>query len=112
MSKKQTQCARVLQLLSSKSEVSAVELSSISLQYAARVCELRKMGVAIANRIEAKGDGTRHGFYRLVRRAAFPEKQSVSETSTRTVPNTSQTGTRVESERNESLFPESYRYPD
>ena len=44
MSKKQTQCARVLQLLSRKSEVSALELSSISLQYAARVCELRKIG--------------------------------------------------------------------
>jgi hypothetical protein len=104
MSKKQTQCARVLELLSSKAEVSALELSSISLQYAARVCELRKSGATIANRVEVKADGTRHGFYRLVRRATFPE---MSQTGTRTVPNVPE-----REPVNNSLFPESYRYPD
>src|SRR5579872_5399434 len=74
MSKKQTQCARVLELLSSKSEVSALELSSISLQYAARVCELRKTGATIANRVEVKADGTRHGYYRLVCHSPIPRR--------------------------------------
>jgi hypothetical protein len=77
MSKKQTQCARILEVLSSKAEVSALELSSISLQYAARVCELRKTGATIANRVEVKSDGTRHGFYRLIQRAPFFEKPSI-----------------------------------
>ena len=77
MSKKQTQCARILELLASKAEVSALELSSISLQYAARVCELRKMGTSIANRVHVKADGTRHGFYRLIQRAPFLEKPSI-----------------------------------
>jgi hypothetical protein len=101
VSKKQTQSARILELLSSKSEVSAFELSSVSLQYAARVCELRKTGASIANRVEVKADGTRHGFYRLVRRATFPQ------IGTRTVPNV------VEAERfGDSLFPPAYQYPD
>jgi hypothetical protein len=76
VSKKQTQCARILELLASKPEVSALELSSISLQYAARVCELRKTGASIANRVQVKTDGTRHGFYRLMQRAPFLQKPS------------------------------------
>jgi hypothetical protein len=77
MSKKTTQCARILELLSSQSEVSALELSAISLQYAARVCELRKTGATIANRVQVKADGTRHGFYRLIQRTPFIEKPSI-----------------------------------
>lgn len=105
MSKKQTQCARILELLSSKVEVSAFELSSISLQYAARVCELRKTGAAIANRVEVTSDGTRHGFYRLVR----------SHTGMRMVPKVVHNHTtEAKRERvSNSLFPlAAYQYPD
>jgi hypothetical protein len=108
MSKKQTQCARVLELLSSGREISALELSSISLQYAARVCELRKSGATIANRVEVKADGTRHGFYRLVLRAPFP---GMSQTCARTVPKVAEA---EHAERvNDSLFTLStFQYPD
>jgi Helix-turn-helix domain len=105
VSKKQTQSARILELLSSKSEVSALELSSVSLQYAARVCELRKTGASIANRVEVKADGTRHGFYRLVRRATFHPNQY--QNGSKTLPNL------IEAERaSDSLFPPAYQYPD
>jgi hypothetical protein len=42
----------------------APELAKISLQYAARVKELREAGWLIANRVEFHGR-TKHGFYRL-----------------------------------------------
>jgi hypothetical protein len=109
MSKKHTQSARILELLSSKSEVSALELSSISLQYAARVCELRKTGVTIANRVEVKADGTRHGFYKLVRRATFPQ------IGTKTVPDVAhRRATKAKPQQiSDSLFsPSAYQYPD
>ena len=71
MSKKQTQCARILELLSSGREISALELSAVSLQYCARLAELRKAGYSITNRLAAAPGGVRHGYYRLAQRPAF-----------------------------------------
>jgi hypothetical protein len=68
MSNRQTQFARILELLSSGREVSALELSSVSLQYCARISELRKAGCVIGNRVEIQRSGVRHGFYKLVYR--------------------------------------------
>jgi hypothetical protein len=42
----------------------APSLARISLQYCARISELREQGWEICNRTEWK-DGARHGFYRL-----------------------------------------------
>jgi hypothetical protein len=62
-----TQREKILSLLVAArgGEVSAVELSKISLQYGARLKELRQMGLRIINRVEVSGR-TRHGFFRLV----------------------------------------------
>lgn len=45
-------------------EVASPVLSRISLQYGARVLELRRMGFRIINRIE-RVDGKTHGYFRL-----------------------------------------------
>ena len=45
-------------------EVSALQLSRVSLQYASRIYELRKSGVLISNRLERHGD-KKFGFYKL-----------------------------------------------
>jgi hypothetical protein len=74
MSNRQTQAARILQLLESTAEVSALDLSKISLQYCARIAELRDAGAVIANRVAVQSNGVRHGFYRLVSRSPFREK--------------------------------------
>lgn len=71
MSERPTQSARILALLESKPEVSAVELSTISLQYCARIAELREAGYSITNRITTTPGGVRHGYYRLAQRPAF-----------------------------------------
>jgi hypothetical protein len=42
----------------------APRLARISLQYCARIRELREAGILIANRVEYR-DGKKHGFYRL-----------------------------------------------
>jgi hypothetical protein len=42
----------------------APRLAKISLQYCARIRELRESGILIANRVEYR-DGKKHGFYRL-----------------------------------------------
>lgn len=67
MHHKQTQREKILSLLilANGGEVSSVELSKISLQYGARLKELRQQGFRIVNRLEVSGR-TRHGFFRLV----------------------------------------------
>ena len=64
---KHTQQAKILSLLVAACGgwVSAVELSKISLQYSARVKELRKQGFQIKNRVEVVGR-TKHGYFRLI----------------------------------------------
>ena len=52
VSKKQTESGRILELLSSGGEVSALELSSVSLQYCACISELRESGCVISNRVQ------------------------------------------------------------
>jgi hypothetical protein len=61
-----TQTARILNLLAASwpSWTPAPALARISLQYCARISELREQGWEICNRTEWQG-GTRHGFYRL-----------------------------------------------
>ena len=61
-----TQPGKILALLTAAKgrEVSAVELSKISLQYSARINELRKQGLRIENRVERVGR-TKHGYFRL-----------------------------------------------
>ena len=76
ISKKQTQDARILELLSAGREISALELSSVSLQYCARVSELRGAGCVIPNRVQIQRDGTRRGFYKLVCRPPILERVS------------------------------------
>ena len=107
ISKKQTQAARILELLSAGREISALELSSVSLQYCARISELREAGCVISNRVQIQRDGTRRGFYKLVCRPPILEKVS-NHQSQRKPPN-SALG---------SLFPENetkaerFQYPD
>jgi len=66
VSERTTQRARVLGCLLAAhgQEVPSVELSHISLQYGARVLELRRMGIRITSRTERR-DGCVHGFFRL-----------------------------------------------
>jgi hypothetical protein len=61
-----TQAARILNLLAASwpSWTPAPSLARISLQYCARIAELREEGWEISNRTEFKA-GVRHGFYRL-----------------------------------------------
>ncbi len=62
-----SQRGRILGLLldARGSEVPAPELARISLQYSARVLELRRLGFRIVNRVETVA-GVRRGFFRLV----------------------------------------------
>ena len=61
-----TQAARILNLLAGAwpEWTPAPALARISLQYCARISELREQGWEISNRTEYKA-GVRHGFYRL-----------------------------------------------
>lgn len=61
-----TQTGRILNLLAASwpSWTPAPSLARISLQYCARISELREQGWEISNRTEYKA-GVRHGFYRL-----------------------------------------------
>jgi hypothetical protein len=98
---RQTQASRILVLLESKPEVSSRELGAISLQYCARIAELRDLGAVISNRIAVQPNGVRHGFYRLVSRPPIIERVSNHER-------------KLPSSAPGSLFPDSegYRYPD
>jgi Helix-turn-helix domain len=69
VNKRQTQTARILELLSSGREISALELSAVSLQYCARLHSLRKAGYVIKNRLQNTSGG-KHGYYRLAQHAA------------------------------------------
>jgi Helix-turn-helix domain len=103
VSKRQTQASRILALLESKPEVSALELSAISLQYCARIAELREAGAVISNRVEQRS-GVRHGFYTLVYSSPILERVA-HHVKLQRKPPSSEPG---------SLFPtaESYHYPD
>jgi hypothetical protein len=103
VSERQTQSARILALLESKPEVSSRDLSAISLQYCARIAELRDAGAVIANRVEVQRSGVRHGFYKLVYRPPIIERVSSHEPQRK--PLSSAPG---------SLFQDSegYQYPD
>ncbi len=71
MPNRESQCDRILALLESSQEVSALELSKISLQYCARISEVRELGAVISNRVQVQSDGVRHGFYKLVKRPSI-----------------------------------------
>jgi hypothetical protein len=109
MSKKQTQASRILELLSSGREVSALELSSVSLQYCARVSELREAGCVISNRVQIQRDGTRYGFYKLVCRPPILERADK-----RTQPQRKLSDSQPESlfRENEPRKVETFQYPD
>ena len=64
---RESQAARILALLQEArgGEVPAPDLVAISLQYSARILELRRAGHHIVNRVEAV-NGQRRGFFRLV----------------------------------------------
>jgi hypothetical protein len=61
-----SQKKRILNMLHAcwPGEVSALSLSKISLQYSARVYDLRRAGWTITNRVEIR-NGTKYGFFRL-----------------------------------------------
>lgn len=64
---RKTQRQQILDvLLATEDEVPSVALSRISLQYGARVKELRELGFHVTNRIERRS-GQVHGFFQLHR---------------------------------------------
>jgi hypothetical protein len=69
----QTQAQRILNLLvgAAGEWVPAPQLAEISLQYSARISELRALGHPIENRVTMSRHGGRHGFFRL----ATPQMQ-------------------------------------
>jgi helix-turn-helix protein len=107
VSERRSQSARILALLERKPEVSSRDLSAISLQYCARIAELRDAGAVISNRVEVQRSGVRHGFYKLVYRPPIIERVSNHEPQRK--PLSSAPG---------SLFPENeskaerFQYPD
>jgi hypothetical protein len=76
-----TQCGKLLALLDAAKGrwVSAVELSKISLEYSARIQELRKHDLRIENRVERIGR-IKHGYFRLVTKAPPKPAQSTAVT--------------------------------
>jgi hypothetical protein len=60
---------RILELLIAArgGEVPSPELARVSLQYCARISELREEGFVIISRVEVQ-DGVKHGFFRLHQR--------------------------------------------
>jgi hypothetical protein len=62
-----SQEARILELLlrARGGWVPAPELAAVSLQYNTRAYSLRRLGLAIENRVETNQDGTKNGFFRL-----------------------------------------------
>lgn len=68
-----TQREQILQLLQAANggEVPSPQLALISLQYSARIHELRQLGWVIANRTQYV-NGQRHGYFRLVSAPAVP----------------------------------------
>lgn len=109
MSERRTQSARILELLSSGREVSALELSSVSLQYCARISELRAAGCVISNRVQIQRDGTRHGFYKLVCRPILERASKHTEPQQRKLPNSAPGSLFPE---NEPRIVETFQYPD
>lgn len=63
---RKNQRQRILDLLIAACgrEVPSPELAKVSLQYCARISELREAGFIIISRVEAHG-GAKHGFFRL-----------------------------------------------
>jgi hypothetical protein len=106
---KKTQCARILELLSAGREISALELSSVSLQYCARVSELREAGCVISNRVQIQRDGTRHGFYKMVCRPPILERASTHTEPERKPPDSAPGSLFPE---NEPCKVETFQYPD
>jgi hypothetical protein len=70
MSERQSQRAKILGALiaAGGGEVPSIELSRISLQYNARLLELRRLGFRIVSRTE-RGPGAIQGFFHLERGA-------------------------------------------
>ena len=64
---RKTQETKILELLirARGGWVPAPDLAAVSLQYTARVYSLRRLGLAVENRVEGSQDGIRHGFFRL-----------------------------------------------
>jgi len=71
--RRKSQRDRILELLirACGAEVPAPELARISLQYSARVKELRELGFRIINRVEVS-NGSKHGFFRLHQCPSYP----------------------------------------
>jgi hypothetical protein len=63
---RKNQRQRILELLIAAcgGEVPSPELARVSLQYCARISELREAGFVIISRVEVH-DGVKHGFFRL-----------------------------------------------
>ena len=64
--RRKNQRQRILELLIAAcgGEVPSPELASVSLQYCARISELREAGFVIISRVEVH-NGVKHGFFRL-----------------------------------------------
>lgn len=63
---RKNQRQRILEMLVAArgGEVPSPELARVSLQYCARISELREAGFVIISRVEVH-DGVKHGFFRL-----------------------------------------------
>jgi hypothetical protein len=88
---RKSQRQRILDLLRAAcgQEVPSVALSRISLQYGARVKELRELGFKIVNRTERQFDQV-HGYFRL--EIASPTARETERDSVRVVPAPEVTG--------------------
>lgn len=67
-----SQTERILARLRSGGWVSSVALSGISLQYNARILELRRSGFDIASRVHRRKDGVAMGFFQLIGEPIVP----------------------------------------
>jgi hypothetical protein len=67
--RRKNQRQRILELLIAAcgGEVPSPELARVSLQYCARISELREAGFVIISRVEVH-EGVKHGFFRLHQR--------------------------------------------
>jgi len=74
---RKNQRQQILELLTAAcgKEVPSAELAKVSLQYGARVSELREMGFVVINRVEIN-NGMKQGFFRLLQCPAIrPEEK-------------------------------------
>src|SRR5690348_1822144 len=109
---RRSQRQRILDLLvrARGAEVTSRALAAVSLQYGARVRELRELGFQIVNRTETHGR-MRHGFFKLVLGTPTPAHATVVESEAKQLRTSAPIGADVDAmgvcTESGRLFPES-----